>query len=77
MIELKTDCERCFHRGICRYKNNAKIAMEKLKNTIYGSNGSLRPINNDWDTVSTQDHYNISFSCPTFELDKEVAVFDM
>lgn len=63
MIKLKTDCDTCIHKDICRYINNAKDDMIKLKNMNYGEGP-----NNDysWDTISKSRHVNITFSCPDY-----------
>ena len=63
MITLKTDCNKCIHKDICRYINNAKGDMIKLKNMNYGEgpNGDY-----DWETISNSQHVNIEFSCPDY-----------
>ena len=63
MIKLTTDCNTCIHKDICKYKDNAKVDMNKLKDMNYGT-GS-----NDvysWDTISKSRHVNIAFSCPDY-----------
>ena len=64
MIKLKTNCDECVHKKVCKNINNAELNMNKLKKIQYGT-GS----NNDyyWDIM--MKHYNvvIEFSCPDFE----------
>lgn len=64
MIKLLTDCEKCTHSKVCRYNNNAKNAMEDLREMIYGEN-----TNDDyyWDVMSDPIHVTIGFSCDNFE----------
>ena len=63
MIKVTTDCEKCIHNKMCRYRNNVKHDAEKLKNTRYG-NGP----NDDygWDIMSDHNHVTITFSCKDF-----------
>ena len=63
MIRLVTDCNTCIHKDICRYINNSKADMIKLKNMNYGEEP-----NNDynWETISNSHHVNITFSCPDY-----------
>lgn len=63
MFTLLTDCNKCVHKDICKYKDNAKSAMERLKGMRYGK-GSNNDY--DWDTVMQNQHVSISFSCPDF-----------
>ena len=63
MIKLKTDCKDCIHEKVCKNKDNAKHAMEKLNNTRYG-NGPNDDY--DWDIMMDTQHVNIEFSCPDF-----------
>ena len=67
MFKLKEDCEKCSHNVVCKNKNNAKNAMEKLKNTRYGDGP-----NDDygWDIMSNNLNITITFSCPDY-MDKE------
>lgn len=62
-IKLTTDCNNCIHKDMCKYKNNALHAMDKLKTTIYGDGP-----NDDyyWDIMMQHEHVNITFSCPDF-----------
>ena len=64
MIKLTTDCSNCVHSKVCRNKNNAKNAMEKLKNQQYGDGP-----NDDYDWNIMMQHYNvkIEFSCPDYK----------
>lgn len=59
MIKLKTNCDDCTHKKVCKNINNAERFMEKLKKTQYDDY--------DWDFMAR--HYNviIEFSCPDFE----------
>lgn len=63
MIMLETDCNMCRHVEVCKYKNNAKNAMEKLKKTTYGTGYSD---DYDWDTIMKSENVVIKFSCPKF-----------
>ena len=63
MIRLVTDCNTCMHKDICRYINNAKVDMNKLKDMHY------RTDSNDyysWNTISNLHNVNITFSCPDY-----------
>lgn len=62
-IKLTTNCDECAHKAMCKYKNNAQYAMEKLKDMNYGTGP-----NDDysWDTMMEAEHVNITFSCPMF-----------
>lgn len=64
MLKLKTDCDRCSHVKVCKNRNNAKQAMEKLKNMNYGSGP-----NDDygWDIMSDHLNIKIEFFCPDYE----------
>ena len=66
MIDLITNCNDCFHAKVCRHKDNAKAAMEKLKNMQFGK-GPNDDYN--WDTMMNVSNVNISFSCPDFRKD--------
>lgn len=63
MIKLATECGTCLHKDVCRYINNAKGDMLKLKNINYGTGP-----NDDytWDTISGSHHVDITFSCPDY-----------
>lgn len=63
MIKLSTDCKECIHEKVCKNKNNAKYAMEKLKGTTYGKGPND---DYDWDYMMKAKHVDISFSCPDF-----------
>lgn len=62
MIKLTTDCGKCVHANVCKYRGCAESAMKKLKDTMYtpGRGGY------DWETESNYYHYDITFSCPMF-----------
>ena len=64
MITLKTNCDDCIHSNICRFKDNAKSDMERLKGTMYG-----KGLNDDydWDTILKSRNVNVVFSCPDFK----------
>lgn len=72
MISLRTDCDKCTHVKVCKNRNNAKAAVEKLKNTNYGSG----PNDDDvielrtrlcWDAMSRHMNIEIDISCPDYE----------
>ena len=64
MIILLTDCEKCTHKAVCSYKNNAKYDADYLASRKYDEeNGST---NTDWDTMSKLRHVDIAFSCKDF-----------
>lgn len=69
MIELKTDCESCIHKKVCKNKNNAKNAMQRLKNATYG-NGPNDDY--DWETMMKHENVEIEFSCPDFKSNNSV-----
>ena len=63
MIVLATDCNKCAHKTVCRYENNALNDMNKLKNMTYGKGP-----NDDysWDIMSKNRNVQITFECPMF-----------
>ena len=63
MIKLITDCKKCMHAAVCKNKDNAAHAMEKLKNMTYGDGPND---DYDWNTMMEHYHVDISFSCPDF-----------
>lgn len=63
MITLKTDCKNCAHAMMCKWKDNAKFAMERLKNMQYGDGPND---DYDWDTIMRSKNVNIEFSCPDY-----------
>lgn len=67
MIKLKTNCDACIHKKVCKNINNAVHNMNKLKKTQYGSGP-----NDDYNWDIMMNHYNvvIEFSCPDFEKPK-------
>lgn len=65
MIKLKTDCDICMHKRICRFVHNAKNDMEKLKDTQYGNSPST---DYDWDYMAKYRNVDIFFSCPNFQV---------
>lgn len=69
MIKLTTDCKDCIMNKTCKYHNNAKYAMEKLKDMKYGHGP-----NDDysWDTMMEVEHVNITFSCQFFTSEAKV-----
>ena len=58
MIKLKTECAKCTHADVCRYKNNAVNDMNMLKNMMYGDapNDAY-----NWDIMRESRHVNIMF----------------
>lgn len=64
MIKLATDCDTCIHKNICRYKDNAKSDMNKLKNMTYGEGPND---DYDWETICNNRHVNIAFSCSDYK----------
>ena len=64
MIKLNTDCEKCIHKKVCRNKDNAKNAMERLKNMQYGEGPND---DYDWDNMMDSKRVNIAFSCPDYD----------
>lgn len=71
MIKLKNKCDECIHVKVCRNKDNAQIAMEKLKNTQYGDGPND---DYDWDTMMESRHVNIEFSCSDFMKDPQLNI---
>lgn len=67
MIKLKTNCDDCTHKKVCKNINNAEHNMNKLKKTQYGSGPND---DYDWDTMMETDNVIIEFSCPDFEKTK-------
>lgn len=65
MIKLKTDCDICMHKRICRFIYNAKNDMEKLKDTQYGNSPNT---DYDWDYMAKYRNIDIIFSCPNFQV---------
>lgn len=63
MIKLTSDCEKCMHSNVCKYKNNAKNDMERLSLMTYGD-GPNDDYN--WSTMSESRHVNITFSCDNY-----------
>ena len=63
MIGIKTDCAKCTHADVCKYKGNAESDMNKLKNMMYGKGPND---DYDWNIMSESRHVNIMFSCPMF-----------
>lgn len=65
MIELTTNCESCVHEKVCKNRNGAKYAMEKLKSMTYG-NGPNDDYN--WDVMMAHHNIHIKFSCDDFQV---------
>lgn len=63
MIKLKTDCKDCIHEKVCKNKNNAKHAMQRLNSSIYGKGPND---DYDWEYMMNALHVDIEFSCPDF-----------
>lgn len=68
-VNLKTKCEECVHKKVCRNTGMAKLFSDKLKQTNYGDGP-----NDDYDYGIMSDHYhvNIDISCKDFERAKPV-----
>lgn len=64
MINLKTDCEKCVHKKVCKNKDHAKHDMEKLKSMMYGKGPND---DYDWNTMMNSRNVNIAFSCPDYQ----------
>lgn len=67
MIKLNTDCNNCLHAKVCKHKDNAKHAMERLKVTPYGTGPNS---DYDWETMMNSFGVNIIFSCPDYIIKK-------
>ena len=63
MIELKTKCEDCIHKKVCKNIGNTRYAMEKLKNMIYSNQIN---IDYSWEVIMKNENIHISFSCDDF-----------
>ena len=63
MIELATECKQCSHYDVCKYRDNARIAMKKLFKMQYGTGP-----NDDysWSDTMLHMHVNITFSCSDY-----------
>lgn len=61
MICIVTECEKCYHEKVCKYANNAKNAMNKFKNTLYGDGYT-------WKDKLLTLNVEVKFSCPDFIL---------
>lgn len=64
-IKLTTDCKDCVHNAVCKYKDNALNAMERLKNKTFD-------VPYTWEDSMNDLHVDITFSCQSFS--KNVAV---
>lgn len=64
MITLNTNCDACIHENVCKYKDNAKFAMERLRGMQYGKGPND---DYDWDTIMKHKRVDIAFSCPDFK----------
>lgn len=69
MIELKTKCEECIHKKVCKNVGNAKRDMEKLKNMTYSNHPNM---DYPWEIIMDSRNVHITFSCDDFH--KENAV---
>lgn len=69
MFELLTDCSHCIYGNFCRNVDNAKIAMDKIRNSMYG----IGP-NNDytWNDMVAHLNVDIKFSCPDYEARRDI-----
>jgi hypothetical protein len=65
MIKLKTSCDDCYHKKVCRNKGNAEKAIERLFNSNYSEDPhKFRP----WSLAMEDDNVDIVFSCPDFRM---------
>lgn len=69
MFKLNTDCNNCLHAKVCKHKNNAKHAMEKLKKMTYGAGPNE---DYDWETMMNNFGVNIIFSCPDYVITNNI-----
>ena len=70
MIKLKTDCTDCVHSKVCQYKHNPRLAMDKLKKSIFTSVSSDDAYT--WEVKMARDHVDVEFSCPDFARDQQI-----
>lgn len=63
MIELKTKCEECIHKKVCKNVGNAKRDMEKLKNMTYSNHPNM---DYSWETIMDSRNVHITFFCDDF-----------
>lgn len=73
MIKLKTNCDDCTHKRICKNINNAEHNMNKLKKTQYGSGPND---DYDWDIMMEHNNVIIEFSCPDFAYEYKPIISD-
>lgn len=64
MIKLETPCKECIHCDVCRNKNKAKNSADKLKNGLYDKHPNM---DYDWNTMSTDMHFDVIFKCVDFK----------
>lgn len=69
MIKLLTDCEKCTHKSVCQYKNNAKNDADYLASIRYDEASGTSVT---WSDVSNIRHVDITFSCKDFNEIQEV-----
>ena len=63
MLKLKNECEQCNHCTVCKYKNNARFAMAKLKETKFTKDDKSL----NWEDAMISENVDIIFSCPNYE----------
>jgi hypothetical protein len=55
-IVLKTDCSKCVHKAVCKYKDAAKLAKETYEKSLHVCGDmAISPVNVD-----------VTFSCPQY-----------
>ena len=57
MINLKTDCGKCIHAGVCKKKDKPDYVREKIEDMV-----SKNIVLNEFDMV------DIDISCPDFSI---------
>lgn len=63
MIKLTTECEKCIHKNVCKNKDNAEHAAQKLIRMTYGPGPNE---DYDWVTMTDRLRIDVVFSCPDF-----------
>lgn len=69
MVTVKTDCNHCIHRNVCRNEGKVDSYAKKLRNTNFGKGPND---DYDWNTISESDHIDIEFSCKDYSKDASV-----
>lgn len=69
MIKLVTPCNECIHSNICKNKNQAETAAERLKKMTFDKS---RYDCYNWEDISSTLRFDISFECRDFlRMEKE------